>query len=229
MGEDVRILRSKAMRSVRRFIQATPAVLLAALLLPVAPAEADSKNLRSSFPGRRIGGGTRGECTGRLLAHLVPENSVYAPGGSALLGILEGPALKPMPVEASFRPYRQGGDVAETSPGVKRDLPAVPAGITLFRAAAIDGPTVWESHYLCAPESASTDPLDFVVTTAPPVVSLLLAEEQPAAADEAVRVALLRLHDRCGSMVSRSEVAQAFGLEDLLARGWPEQLPVRCP
>ena len=59
-----------------------------ALAPAVGFAQAD---LRSSFPGGRVGGGTRGECSARLLAHLVTENSIYAPGRTLQVGLLEGP------------------------------------------------------------------------------------------------------------------------------------------
>lgn len=45
-------------------------------------------NPRSTFPGRRVGGGTRGECSARTLVHLVPETSVYAPDASGLVGLV---------------------------------------------------------------------------------------------------------------------------------------------
>ena len=53
--------------------------LLCVLILGAVLPTAANPQLRSSFPGRRIGGGTRGECTARLLVHLVPKNSVFAP------------------------------------------------------------------------------------------------------------------------------------------------------
>jgi hypothetical protein len=202
---------------------------MAGLLLPQTGALADSRQMRSSFPGRRIGGGTRGECTSRLLVHLVPVNSVYAPGTPALLGVLEGPALQPSPLELSFRPYRQEGMAMPREGLWKRDLPASSAGITLLEAGSIGAPMVWESHYRCEAKETSGDPLDFTVTTAPPVVSLLLGEGTTPAEEAKVRLGLLRLRERCGAVVPRSEVAATFGLEDLLGRGWPEQLPVRCP
>ena len=60
-------------------------------------------NLRSTFPGRRVGGATRGECTARVLAHLVPGSSVFAPGAGGLIGLMEGPTANPRPVAISFR------------------------------------------------------------------------------------------------------------------------------
>jgi hypothetical protein len=55
---------------------------LALATFTAGEALAGSANLRNTAPGRRIGGGTRGECTARLIAHLVPSSSVFAPGSS---------------------------------------------------------------------------------------------------------------------------------------------------
>ena len=47
-------------------------------------------------------------------------------------------------------------------------------------------------------------------------------------ADRPVQEALARLKTACGRQVPRQEVAQAFGLEDLISAEWPATLPVRC-
>ena len=62
-------------------------VLILGAVLPTAA----NPQLRSSFPGRRIGGGTRGECTARLLVHLVPKNSVFAQVRGICLGSCRDP------------------------------------------------------------------------------------------------------------------------------------------
>ena len=40
----------------------------------------DVNDLRSQFPGRRVGGGTRGECSARYLALIVNPDSIFSPG-----------------------------------------------------------------------------------------------------------------------------------------------------
>ena len=65
--------------------------IVALSLLAEGSAALAQPNLRSTFPGRRVGGGTRGECAARLLAHLVPSDSVFAPGPALTVAVLEGP------------------------------------------------------------------------------------------------------------------------------------------
>lgn len=205
---------------------------LAHLLLPLAllleawPAVAQP-NLRTTFPGRRVGGGTRGECTARVLAHLVPGTSVFAPGPAALVGLLEGPTANPRPITISFRQANAAGssDSAQALQ-LRRELPASTAGVTLLKV-PLKGPTVWESVYRCEEASAaSTDPLNFVTSAAPPAVTLLLLDSTPA--DTALQARLAQLKTACGATVTRQQLASSFDLTDVITADWPEQLPVRC-
>lgn len=205
---------------------------LLSLVALVSPPAVDAQSaLRSSFPGRRIGGGTRGECSARFLANLVPANSVFAPGAVQLIGLLEGPTASPRPLLLSFAPYRAEAPAASSGPGVsQRLLPASAAGLVLISAPAVKGPTSWESTYRCpdgaAPAAVGSE-LDFVQSASPPAISLLLPQSEPA--DQPIQAALQRLHQSCGKSLPLAEIALAFNLTDALGQGWPDQLPVRCP
>ena len=84
---------------MRFVVCAFTAVMSVGLVPSIAVAQVDP---RSVFPGRRVAGGTRGDCAARILAHLVPPSSVYAPGSAALLGLLQGPAETPTSVDIKF-------------------------------------------------------------------------------------------------------------------------------
>ena len=47
---------------------------------------------QQTFPGRRVGGGTRGKCNSRLIAHLVPPSNTYTPNFSRNIALLLGPS-----------------------------------------------------------------------------------------------------------------------------------------
>lgn len=181
-------------------------------------------SLRSTFPGRRVGGGTRGECSARLIAHLVPASSVYATGQDRLLGILQGPSETPRPVQITFRPQDP-----PTAPVLSSlNLPASDVSIVLLRQPQITGPTLWESTYQCdeGQPARSQDPLDFISAGSPPALTLLLQEGAPA--DAPIQSGLKRLQKDCGSTVPRAEVERLFALEDVMRDKWPERIPVRC-
>ena len=89
---------------------------LALFSLPLAEA-----NPRRTFPGRRVGGGTRGECTARILAHLVPANSVFGLSSAGDIAMVHGPTANPVSLTISLKPEAGGA-------GFSRSLPAAPAG-----------------------------------------------------------------------------------------------------
>lgn len=204
-------------------------LMLAATATLPALAQAD---LRSSFPGRRVGGATRGECAARLIVHLVPPNSVLAPG-SAGIGLLMGPSPAPRPLRVDLRPLgRAGTPDRSVTPLLERTLPAAPAGVTLLSLAAVQSPAVWESAYACADAASATaapaaDPLSFVESSAPPALSLLVRDS--GAEDQRFQAALRELRRSCGSSVATADLAKSFELGDLLNTDWPARLPVSCP
>ena len=179
-------------------------------------------NLRNSFPGRRVGGGTRGECSARTLVHLVPDSSFFAPGASGDLALGQGPTANPVSLTMTFKPEAGGASTSQT-------LPASSAGVTLISRSAIGAPTIWESGFDCASgdAAASADPLSFIETVSPPAVSLLLST--PEASDTQAQKSLKALRQSCGGLVPAAETLAQFGLADVVTAEWPQQLPVRCP
>ena len=210
-------------KRTRKLIQATLTCSTGVLVgLPLA-AWAQS-NLRNTFPGRRLGGGTRGECSARLVANLVPTNSVFAPGTSGLIGILEGPTGNPRPLQLTFKPAGGGGAGASMT----RDLAATGAGVTLLSIRPVQNATIWETGYQCdAGGSSGPDQgLNFIETASPPAQSLLVVDVQTE--DQRVGAALQQLKAACSKTVATATVATAFGIEDAITAEWPQQLPVRC-
>lgn len=180
-------------------------------------------NLRSTFPGRRVGGGTRGECSARILAHLVPINSVYSPGASGDLGLVQGPTANSVSLTMTFRPHAGEGIASSHA------LDASSVGLILVRGVEVDVPTTWESNFDCDSddELSNSDPLSFVESVSPPAISLLLPQSEPS--DISVQDALKELRKSCGATVPAVATLAQFGLADLFTKDWPNQLPVRCP
>ena len=137
-------------------------VLMAvALAGQTAWAQTDSRN---SFPGRRVGGGTRGVCTSRLIAHLAPANNIQRvpAAGPVRLAVLQGPTSEPYPLQIAL----------DGRPTVQ--LPASPAGVVVLSIPPVRSDTRWQSSYVCpAGASDADDPLNFVTAAAPPALSLL--------------------------------------------------------
>jgi hypothetical protein len=198
-------------------------------LAPTAAYAQIDIGIRNSFPGRRIGGGTRGECWSRLYAHLVPANSVYTPGSPPLIAVLEGPAKTPRPLIIELRSVRPNGLPDPNGKLVyKRTLLPEPQGITLISLAKLTQPVSWTSIYFCPEHPAPSDePLFFVTTGEPPPLTLLLPAN-PSPEDQKVREILGRFSKACGKAFPRQDLKLLFGFSDLASDDWPDQLPVRC-
>ena len=211
-------------RPCRRRPLVVLALLASALVLPSAQAQPSS---RLSFPGRRVGGGTRGECSARVVAHLVPPNSVYAPGSSGLVGVLQGPSGDPRPLVVEFMPLVAAGTTPPRDQVRRLTWPAAPASLVLLKVDPTSLPRVWESAYQCEGAALADDPLGFVQSGSPPARSLL--QKNSTAEDQRFQLALQGLQRSCGATVSRSQIQKAFGLADVITAEWPQMLPVRCP
>jgi hypothetical protein len=206
---------------IRRRLVSGACILLALNLIGLtSEAQAD---LRSTFPGRRVGGGTRGECSARTLVHLVPENSVFSPEAQGVLALVQGPTANPVDINITFRLENEGEDMEKL-----QTLPATSASIIVIDNINIVAPTIWESSFNCesTKEIDDLDPMSFVQSTSPPVVSLLLLDAEPI--DRKTRLDLKALRLQCDASVSTSEIMDKFGLADLVSENWPIQLPIHC-
>ena len=181
---------------------------------------------RNNFPGRRIGGGTRGECAARPIIHLVPESSVYAPGEVPAIAWMEGPSPLPKPLQVSLR---QLGRAAESSSDGKtvmgREFEAAPARVVILELPLSSLPLVWESSYRCS-DGQAADEFGFLGVEAPPALSLLVADG--ARADATVRALLKSLKASCGASVSLDAITVPLGLQSAVTSQWPQSLPVQC-
>ncbi|MEY4355983.1 MAG: hypothetical protein RLZZ89_1051 [Cyanobacteriota bacterium] len=184
--------------------------LCATALLP-SLGFAQTTDSRSQFPGRRVGGGTRGECTSRLVAHLVPPANIQevAKGKPVRIALLEGPAAQTYPLLINLQGLRS------------YQLEPMVAGVRLLTLPAIKAETRWESSFLCpGAVGVAGDPLGFITTASPPALSLI----RPGQGAESL---LNRLGASCGSSIPTAVISKFLG-DDPLPGNWPEQLPVRC-
>ena len=201
---------------VRTILFFAASLLLGAAFFP-APILSQSRN---TFPGRRVGGGTRGECAARQIIHLVPQSSVFAPGSEGLIGWLEGPSSDPKPIEVSLRKQNT------STPVLSRSVASAGPRLVLLRLPQLLVlPLIWESGYQCA-DAPADDEFGFIGAEGPPAKSLLVADLLPA--DSAVQSHLNDVLNTCGSTASTATISRLFELEDVVSSRWPEVLPVVC-
>ena len=220
-------LRAAARRSMFRFpfVPVLISSLLSPLLVGVLstpPLEASSRN---SFPGRRVGGGTRGECAARPIVHLVPPSSVFSPGTARMIAVLEGPSPDPQPLDVTLRSASVNGIVEpDAAPLMHKQVPAAVNRLVVLNIPAATVPMLWESSYQCGGDDGG-DEFGFITTSAPPARSLLLpnAENQPEPLD------LAALKAACGSSTPLAPLKATLQLDDdVIDDSWPEQVTVQC-
>jgi len=187
-----------------------------------------AQSLRSTFPGRRVGGGTRGECTSRAIIHLVPSSSQYSMplDGEPLIGLVQGPTDVLSPLEITFRPLTSQPIQAKAQNSVVTLLlDPSPASIVLLEPKLKSRTVVWESAFKCIDTSFNSE-FDFVSNGSPPALSLLTIQSNNKNTE--ISGALNDLKLLCGSDVSTENTFEKFGLIDLMTPDWPSVLPVRC-
>ena len=183
---------------------------------------------RDSFPGRRVGGGTRGECAARPIVHLVPSSSVFAPGDPLVIAVLEGPSSNPQPLEIVLgAASADGGFAAAAAPILQRELPGAKNRLILLSLPSSKKALRWESSYRCGQE-AGGDEFGFITASAPPALSLLVPGSGDRD-DRNLQQLLADLQRSCGGRVAVQPLKTALRLDDdVIDDSWPEQVTVQC-
>ena len=182
---------------------------------------------RNSFPGRRVGGGTRGECAARPIVHLVPGSSVFAPGSTALIGWLEGPSANPPPLEVTLRATTADGSAdAGAAPMVQKQVPAAANRLVLLSIPTGPRPLLWESSYRCGVDDGG-DEFGFITAAAPPALSMLV--QQGGQEDQQLQQQLASLKASCGATTPLAPLKTALQLgDDVVDASWPPRVTVTC-
>ena len=210
-----------------QFFNVVATSLMSALVVQVICASSVEASSRNTFPGRRIGGGTRGECAARPVVHLVPSSNVFSLGSTNLIALLEGPSANPKPLEVLLRPASDDGlATPNVSPLLQQSLGASVNRLVLLRVPAASSPLLWESSYQCGEDDGS-DEFGFVTASAPPALSLLLPEADSQAGS--LQQQLASLQAVCGSSTAVAPLKQVFDFgDDVIDDSWPETVTVQC-
>ena len=218
------------MRIISVFTHVLPA-LFVSLSYSLIPTSVDADSLRGAFPGNRVGGGTRGECSARLIVHLVPESGRYDPSsaGSNLIGLLQGPSLNPTPLVITFRPFQASLQIDQAGQSLSTlRVKASKASLVLLDPGFDDKSMIWESAYECD-QNGDSGEFDFITSSSPPALSLLTKTSDPRTGTVKTAELLKSWKSLCGKTIPTNSVLNQFGLDDLLNQQWPNQLPVLCP
>ena len=211
------------------FATAVISSLLSALLVSVLSSPVLEAAPRNSFPGRRVGGGTRGECSARPVVHLVPASNVFSPGATKLIAVLEGPSSGPQPLEITLRSASVNGIVEpDAAPLMHKQVPAAVNRLVVLNIPAATVPMLWESSYQCGGDNWG-DEFGFITTSAPPARSLLLPDGSPEAQNRPQQSEFAALKAACGNTTPLAPLKARFQFDDdVIDDSWPEKVTVQC-
>ncbi len=218
------------MRIISAFTHVLP-VFFFSLSYSLISTSVDADSLRGSFPGNRVGGGTRGECSARLIVHLVPESGRYDPSsaGSNLIGLLQGPSLNPTPLVITFRPFQASSQIDQAGQSLSTlRVKASKASLVLLDPGFDDKSMIWESAYECD-QNGDSGEFDFITSSSPPALSLLTKASDSRTGTLKTAELLKSWKSLCGNTIPTNSVLNQFGLDDFLNQQWPNQLSVLCP
>ena len=188
-------------------------------------------NIGSAFPGRRLGGGTRGECSARKIMHLVPDNNILFHNSDGQIALIIGPSSSPKDVKIAFKPYSSpDGNFNGPSPEIDElFISNSSEKIILLNIPKKKFPFTWESAFECSDdneESFDGFGFDFIQDYSPPAISLIAPESLQKKNNSEDKI--LWLSKYCGKNISQNELNKKFQINELFDENWSEEIYVDC-
>ena len=188
-------------------------------------------NIGSAFPGRRLGGGTRGECSARKIMHLVPDNNILFHNSDGQIALIIGPSSSPKDVKIAFKPYSSpDGNFNGPSPEIDElFISNSSEKIILLNIPKKKFPFTWESAFECSDdneESFDGFGFDFIQDNSPPAISLIAPESLQKKNNSEDKI--LWLSKYCGKNISQNELNKKFQINELFDENWLEEIYVDC-
>ena len=188
-------------------------------------------NIGSAFPGRRLGGGTRGECSARKIMHLVPDNNILFHNSEGQIALIIGPSSSPKDVKIAFKPYSStDGNFNGPSPQIDElFISNSSEKIILLNIPKKKFPFTWESAFECSDdneESFDGFGFDFIQDNSPPAITLIAPESLQKKNNSEDKISWLSKY--CGKNISQNELNKKFQINELFDENWSEEIYVDC-
>ena len=188
-------------------------------------------NIGSAFPGRRLGGGTRGECSARKIMHLVPDNNILFHNSEGQIALIIGPSSSPKDVKIAFKPYSSSdGNFNGPSPEIDElFISNSSEKIILLNIPKKKFPFTWESAFECSDDNEDSFDgfgFNFIQDNSPPAISLIAPESLQKKNNSEDKI--LWLSKYCGKNISQNELNKKFQINELFDENWSEEIYVDC-
>ena len=188
-------------------------------------------NIGSAFPGRRLGGGTRGECSARKIMHLVPDNNILFHNSDGQIALIIGPSSSPKDVKIAFKPYSSSdGNFKGPSPEIDElFISNSSEKVILLNIPKKKFTFTWESAFeSCDDKEDSFDGFgfNFIQDNSPPAITLIAPESLKKKNNSEDKISWLSKY--CGKNISQNELNKKFKVDELFDENWAEEISVDC-
>ena len=188
-------------------------------------------NIGSAFPGRRLGGGTRGECSARKIMHLVPDNNILFHNSKGQIALIIGPSNSPKDVKIAFKPY-SSPDGTYNGPSPEIDdlfIPNSSEKIIFLNIPKKQFPFTWESAFECSDNNEDSFDgfgFNFIQDNSPPAISLIAPESYVKTNNTEDKISWLSSY--CEKSIAQEKLIEKFNISELFDSNWSNKINVEC-
>ena len=191
------------------------------LLLPFIFVNKSLSNINNAFPGRRVGGGTRGECSSRLLINLVNKDNALYLNNLDPIAILAGKSKTSESIRISL--INDNRKVLNSI-----NIPSETSELIIIKSLPIGIDQILEAKPICKNDTDNYDPFTIVSSVFPPTKSYLLKNKRNK--DKEIKSYLSTMLNKCNTQVGVNQIINMWELEKGLAEKYnlPENIPIKC-
>ena len=164
-------------------------------------------NIGLAFPGRRVGGGTRGECSARKIMHLVPESNIAFQNELGHFALIIGPSNDPKDIN-DFK------------------IKASKEKVFLISIPSQDVPFILESSFDCNDNTDMGFDFNFIQDDSPPAQTLIAPSSYQKSKNEEDKMAWLSKF--CDKNISQSSLTEKFQIGEFFDENWAKDIDVTC-
>jgi hypothetical protein len=181
-------------------------------------------NIGLAFPGRRVGGGTRGECSARKIMHLVPESNIAFQNDLGHFALIIGPSNDPKDININFKEFEETKKNKINLNNFK--IKASKEKVFLISIPSQDAPFILESSFDCNDNTDMGYDFNFIQDSSPPAQTLIAPSSYQKNKNHEDKMAWLSKF--CDKNISQSSLSEKFQIGELFDENWAKDINVIC-
>ncbi len=181
-------------------------------------------NIGLAFPGRRVGGGTRGECSARKIMHLVPESNIAFQNELGHFALIIGPSNDPKDININFKEFEETQKNKVDLNDFK--IKASKEKVFLISIPSQDAPFILESSFDCNDNTDMGFDFNFIQDSSPPAQTLIAPSSYQKNKNQEDKMTWLSKF--CDKNISQSSLTEKFQIGEFFDENWAKDIDVTC-